>query len=274
MTAANTGVVIPAEARYTAVAGGYPTLRWLSAQSPEPEEAPVYSVSVSGTPKAGECLRATASGEDGSAAANPSYQWQYSADGQSFENISGANAAAYTVPEDGSFLDGWLRVTVQGVNSSSAVSAAVGPVEMSDSQKVQDAKEQLALAAGPAIREAVSLSLPLSGANGTAVSWVSSDPSVVSPAGVVTLPASGIVNVTLTATITLGEASAQKSFSFAVYSAAAVGITAIFSRPAGAGGQLVPPEAGLWRGHKCNRDGSAGACRPGLRRCVGVSLRE
>lgn len=217
------GVVIPAEARYTAVAGGYPTLRWLSAQSPEPEEVPVYSVSVSGTPKAGECLRATASGEDGSAAANPSYQWQYSADGQSFENISGANAAAYTVPEDGSFLDGWLRVTVQGVNSSSAVSAAVGPVEMSDSQKVQDAKEQLALAAGPAIREAVSLSLPLSGANGTAVSWVSSDPSVVSPAGVVTLPASGIVNVTLTATISLGEASAQKSFSFAVYSAAAVG---------------------------------------------------
>lgn len=39
----------------------------------------------------------------------------------------------------------------------------------------------------------------------------------------VTLPASGIVNVTLTATITLGEASAQKSSSFAVYSAAAVG---------------------------------------------------
>jgi hypothetical protein len=59
------------------------------------------------------------------------------------------------------------------------------------------------------------LGLPASGTNGTAISWASSDASVVSPAGIVTRQASD-ASVTLTATISKGEASDTKLFSLTV----------------------------------------------------------
>ncbi|MBT2521054.1 immunoglobulin-like domain-containing protein [Arthrobacter sp. ISL-28] len=62
------------------------------------------------------------------------------------------------------------------------------------------------------------LKLPLTGPNGSAYTWSSSNEAVVSSTGAVTRPAYGTGNaeVTLTATATLGEASASKTFTVTV----------------------------------------------------------
>ena len=57
--------------------------------------------------------------------------------------------------------------------------------------------------------------------NGSAITWASSDSSIIDPAtGVVTLPVSGIRTVTLSATLTRGEATACRSFDIRVWSQA------------------------------------------------------
>jgi hypothetical protein len=63
-----------------------------------------------------------------------------------------------------------------------------------------------------------SLRLPVSGPNGSAYTWSSSDPATVSAQGAVTRPVHGTgdATVTLTATATSGEASASKSFTVTV----------------------------------------------------------
>jgi hypothetical protein len=62
------------------------------------------------------------------------------------------------------------------------------------------------------------LKLPLTGPNGSAYTWSSSDPATVSAQGAVTRPAHGTGDaaVTLTATATSGGASASKSFTVTV----------------------------------------------------------
>jgi len=63
-----------------------------------------------------------------------------------------------------------------------------------------------------------SLTLPTIGASGTAISWASTDPTVISTSGVVTRPTftSGDANVTLTATISRGSASDTLIFNLTV----------------------------------------------------------
>ncbi|MDQ0677618.1 beta-xylosidase [Arthrobacter pascens] len=63
-----------------------------------------------------------------------------------------------------------------------------------------------------------SLSLPATGVNGSTLTWASSDPAVISPTGVVTRPnaTKGPATVTLTATLTRGEASGTKTFTATV----------------------------------------------------------
>ena len=72
------------------------------------------------------------------------------------------------------------------------------------------------------IRAATTLTLPAAGAvNGSAITWASSDSSIIDPAtGAVTLPASGIQTVTLSATLTRGEATAYRNFDIRVWSQA------------------------------------------------------
>jgi hypothetical protein len=48
--------------------------------------------------------------------------------------------------------------------------------------------------------------------DGSTVAWVSSDPSIVTTAGIISRPVTGDANVTLAATITLGTASDTKLF--------------------------------------------------------------
>ena len=66
------------------------------------------------------------------------------------------------------------------------------------------------------------LSLPTEGKHGSSIAWESSDPGVISPAGVVTLPAQGKQTVTLTAALTYGGESRSRIFQILVWSQAAV----------------------------------------------------
>ncbi len=63
------------------------------------------------------------------------------------------------------------------------------------------------------------LTLPTSGDNGVAISWTSSDPSVIATTGVVTR-ADEMVPVLLTATLTKGSDSATKAFNVNVFAEA------------------------------------------------------
>jgi len=66
-----------------------------------------------------------------------------------------------------------------------------------------------------------SLALPLTGPNGTTISWVSDNPSVISPDGTVTRPTfnSGNAAVTLTATIKRGTETQQATYTMTVLEA-------------------------------------------------------
>lgn len=208
--------------RYAAMKNGYPLPSWL-AKSSQPQAVPVAAVSITGMARAGAALTAVAVDEAGEASTQPAYQWQVSGNGQDFDDIGGAAGAVFTIPEDMSYVGKILRVTASGVDESAAISAPTPAVDRSDAQKVSEAKEALALDIPAAIRENAPLALPASGLYGTAVAWSSDHKDVISDAGVVTLPGSGIVSVTLTATLTCGDASPlTKAFTFAVYSAEAV----------------------------------------------------
>lgn len=210
------------DVQYAAVKDGYPLPSWL-AKSSQPQAVPVAVVSITGVARAGTALTAVAVDEAGEASTQPAYQWQVSENGQNFSDISGATSAVFTIPADMSYVGKILRVTASGVDASSAVSAPTAAVDRSDVQKVSEAKEALALDIPAAIRENGPLDLPASGLYGTAVIWSSNHKDIISDAGVVTLPESGIVSVTLTATLTCGDAlPLTKVFTFAVYSAEAV----------------------------------------------------
>lgn len=60
------------------------------------------------------------------------------------------------------------------------------------------------------------LTLPTSGAKGSAISWVSSDPAIISVTGQVTRPADADAAVTLTATLTLGTKSVTRQYQLTV----------------------------------------------------------
>ena len=62
------------------------------------------------------------------------------------------------------------------------------------------------------------LTLPGGGQHGATVAWSSSDPATVAPDGVVTRPAHGAgdATVTLTATVTVGSATATRAFALTV----------------------------------------------------------
>ena len=138
----------------------------------------------------------------------------------SYKEITGTTGREYTIPEDmaGNYLSFLLYDTV-----SREYKTLSSPV------RIATAEERLLKADASAlpldtsdIRATTTLTLPAAGAvNGSAITWASSDSSIIDPAtGVVTLPASGIQTVTLSATLTRGEATAYRSFDIHVWSQA------------------------------------------------------
>lgn len=138
----------------------------------------------------------------------------------SYKEITGTTGREYTIPENmaGNYLSFLLYDTV-----SREYKTLSSPVRIATAEERLLKADASALTLDTSdIRAAATLTLPASGAvNGSAITWTSSDSSIIDPAtGVVTLPASGIQTVTLSATLTRGDATAYRSFDIRVWSQA------------------------------------------------------
>ena len=138
----------------------------------------------------------------------------------SYKEITGTTGREYTIPEDmaGNYLSFLLYDTV-----SREYKTLSSPVRIATAEERLLKADASALTLDTSdIRAVTTLTLPAAGAvNGSAITWASSDSSIIDPAtGVVTLPASGIQTVTLSATLTRGEATAYRSFDICVWSQA------------------------------------------------------
>lgn len=121
------------------------------------------------------------------------------------------------ITEDGSKMTVDVRGTGDSnlcVNVGYILIREVAEEETEDEKAVRKDKEALTLT--DATTE--DLELPSSGANGSKITWTSSDPDVIAADGKVTRPAKGEADaaVTMTATITSGKASDTKEFTVKV----------------------------------------------------------
>lgn len=116
----------------------------------------------------------------------------------SYKEITGTTGREYTIPEDmaGNYLSFMLYDTV-----SREYKMLSSPVRIATAEERLLKADASALTLDTSdIRAATTIALPAAGAvNGSAITWASSDSSIIDPAtGVVTLPGSGIRTVTLT----------------------------------------------------------------------------
>ena len=151
-------------------------------------------------------------------------QWRYATQEGHYEgtyqDIAGATGYEYTIPESmsGNYLTFRFYDTV-----SREYKELGSPVRIASAEEAKLKADASALTLDTSdIRAATTIALPATGAvNGSAITWKSSDSSIIDPAtGAVTLPASGIQTVTLSATLTRGEATAYRSFDIRVWSQA------------------------------------------------------
>lgn len=90
---------------------------------------------------------------------------------------------------------------------------------LSDTARVEADKAALTIGFGPGDRASIvtgNISLPTSGTNGSTITWSSSNMSVISNSGGVTVPTDTDANVTMTATLTYGSASDTDAFPLTV----------------------------------------------------------
>lgn len=151
-------------------------------------------------------------------------QWRYATQEGHYEgtyqDIAGATGYEYTIPESmsGNYLTFRFYDTV-----SREYKELSSPVRIASAEEAKLKADASALTLDTSdIRAATTIALPTAGAvNGSAITWASSDSSIIDPAtGVVTLPASGIQTVTLSATLTRGAATACRNFDIRVWSQA------------------------------------------------------
>jgi len=138
--------------------------------------------------------------------------------------LVGSNQVEINIPGastyKGVFLSQWDEVSKSYVMTFSALSregiAVFGSrlIPRTDAQVATAVHNELTLGNTSAVTG--NIPLPTSGSRGTVISWASSNPAVVSNTGIVTTPASGSVNVTLTATIIKGTSRLAKSFTVTV----------------------------------------------------------
>ena len=134
-----------------------------------------------------------------------------------YKEITGTTGREYTIPEN--MAGNYLACRVNGGDLCRAIRIA-----SAEEAKLQADASALTLDTSD-IRAATTIApLPATGAvNGSAITWASSDSSIIDPAtGAVTLPASGIRTVTLSATLTRGNAAAHRNFDIRVWSQAEV----------------------------------------------------
>lgn len=133
-----------------------------------------------------------------------------------YKEITGTTGREYTIPEN--MAGNYLACRVNGGDLCRAIRIA-----SAEEAKLQADASALTLNTAD-IRAARTIALPATGAvNGSAITWTSSDSSIIDPTtGAVTLPAAGIQTVTLSATLTRGDAAAHRNFDIRVWSQAEV----------------------------------------------------
>lgn len=133
-----------------------------------------------------------------------------------YKEIAGTTGREYTIPEN--MAGNYLACRVNGGDLCRAIRIA-----SAEEAKLQADASALTLNTAD-IRAATTIALPATGTvNGSAITWKSSDSSIIDPAtGAVTLPASGIRTVTLSATLTRGDAAAHRNFDIRVWSQAEI----------------------------------------------------
>lgn len=144
-------------------------------------------------------------------------QWRYATESAGTrQDIAGATGLEYTIPEN--MAGNYLACRVNGIDTNRTV-----PIASAEEAKLQADASALTIDTSD-IRAATTIELPAAGAvNGSAITWTSSDSSIIDPTtGAVTLPASGIQTVTLSATLTRGDAAAHRNFDIRVWSQAEV----------------------------------------------------
>lgn len=144
-------------------------------------------------------------------------QWRYATESAGTrQDIAGATGLEYTIPEN--MAGNYLACRVNGIDTNRTV-----PIVSAEEAKLQADASALTIDTSD-IRAATTIALPATGAvNGSAITWTSTDSSIIDPAtGAVTLPASGIQTVTLSATLTRGDAAAHRNFDIRVWSQAEV----------------------------------------------------
>lgn len=134
----------------------------------------------------------------------------------SYKEIAGTTGREYTIPEN--MAGNYLACRVNGGDLCRAIRIA-----SAEEAKLQADASALTIDTSD-IRATTPVTLPATGTvNGSAITWTSSDSSIIDPAtGAVTLPASGIRTVTLSATLTRGDAAAHRNFDIRVWSQAEI----------------------------------------------------
>ncbi len=188
----------------------------------------VTTVEIEGTAAAGQTVRAkinTLGGGEYDYELFPEVevQWYYLAkedylDYDKLQPLDDQTARELVIPDDlaGDYL--YFKWTYNGEEKSPAQ-----PVEIVSRADSVLAADLAALTLPAEIRpDSAQLDLPVKGDHGSAITWESSDPSVIDANGVVTLPAEGKETVTLTATLSYDGKTETKEFSVVVWSRAAV----------------------------------------------------
>lgn len=145
-------------------------------------------------------------------------QWRYATESAGTrQDIAGATGLEYTIPEN--MAGNYLACRVNGIDTNRTV-----PIVSAEAAKLQADASALTIDTSDIRAAKKTIALPATGAvNGSAITWTSSDSSIIDPAtGVVTLPASGIQTVTLSATLTRGDATAHRNFNIRVWSQAEI----------------------------------------------------
>lgn len=189
----------------------------------------ITTVELEGVAAVGETVRAKVNVLGGSEYDYANFpalqiQWRYATQEGHYEgtyqDIAGATGYEYTIPESmsGNYLTFRFYDAV-----SREYKELSSPVRIASAEEAKLKADASALTLDTSdIRAATTIALPATGSvNGSAITWKSSDSSIIDPAtGVVTLPASGIRTVTLSATLTRGEATAYRNFDIRVWSQA------------------------------------------------------
>ncbi|QRK11372.1 family 43 glycosylhydrolase [Archangium violaceum] len=133
-------------------------------------------------------------------------------------SIGGGTTTANYIGRSVYASDAYLLGNVRDFRIYDAALSAADVAGLVASEQTRVDRDAAALTLGDLSAVESSLILPLSGPNGAAITWTSSDPDVLSASGDVTRPdvGEGNATITLSATLTRGAASTRRDFTVTV----------------------------------------------------------